>query len=412
MFRELADKEVKVPNGFAITAQAYRDFFHEAKLDRKIKKILHDLNTHDLSNLRQRGQQVRHAIMASPLPEKLEHAITQAYEQLSEGLGAPGDVAVRSSATAEDLPEASFAGQQETYLNVQGRAALLDSCRRCFASLFTDRAISYRVDKGFDHLKIALSIGVQRMVRSDLATSGVMFTIDTESGFRDAVLINASFGLGENIVQGSVNPDEYFVFKPTLRKGYRPILHKTLGSKEFKLIYDVGGSKMVKNVPVSIDDRRRFAIDDEEILTLARWGCIIEDHYSSQKGQLCPMDIEWAKDGHTGELFIVQARPETVQSQKDSDMMESFHLKNRGSVLVTGRSVGEKIGQGPVRIIKNVQQLQEFKSGDILVTDKTNPDWEPIMKKAAAIVTNRGGRTCHAAIVAVSSVFQRWSVQS
>ena len=309
------------------------------------------------------------------------------------------DVAVRSSATAEDLPEASFAGQQETYLNVQGHAALLEACKRCFASLFTDRAISYRVDKGFDHDKIALSIGVQRMVRSDLATAGVMFTIDTESGFRDAVLINAAYGLGENVVQGSVNPDEYYVFKPTLRQGYRPILQKVLGTKEFKLVYDIGGGKMVKNVPVPPDDRLRFAVSEDDILTLARWACIIEDHYSEKKGQLTPMDTEWAKDGHTGELFILQARPETVQSLKTGDVLEIYRLKERGRVLVTGRSVGEKIAQGKARVIKNVQYLQQFQAGEVLVTDKTDPDWEPIMKKAAAIITNRGGRTCHAAIV-------------
>jgi pyruvate,water dikinase len=309
------------------------------------------------------------------------------------------DVAVRSSATAEDLPDASFAGQQETYLNVQGDAALLESCKRCFASLFTDRAISYRQDKGFDHFKIALSIGVQRMVRSDLASSGVMFSIDTETGSQDVVLINAGFGLGENVVQGSINPDEYFVFKPTLKRGFRPILQKRLGSKEFKLVYDIGGSKMVKNIPVPPDDRSRFAITDDEILSLARWACLIEDHYSKKRRQYTPMDIEWAKDGHTGELFILQARPETVQSQKSLDMVEVYHLEEKGPVLVRGRSVGEKIAHGPVRVIKSAHNLNEVQKGDVLVTDKTDPDWEPTMKKAAAIVTNRGGRTCHAAIV-------------
>jgi pyruvate,water dikinase len=306
---------------------------------------------------------------------------------------------VRSSATAEDLPDASFAGQQETYLNVQGDLSLLDTCKRCFASLFTDRAISYRVHKGFDHFQIALSIGVQQMVRSDLAAAGVLFTIDTETGFPDVVLINASYGLGENVVQGTVNPDEYFVFKSTLKQGFRPILHKISGSKEFKLIYDIGGSKMVKNVPVSLENRSRFAISDEEILTLARWGCLIEDHYTVKKGRPCPMDIEWAKDGQTGNLFIVQARPETVQSRKNPDTLEAYHLTQRGRVLLQGRSVGEKIGQGPVRVIQHVDNLQDFREGDVLVTDKTDPDWEPIMKKASAIVTNRGGRTCHAAIV-------------
>ncbi|MEW6306332.1 MAG: PEP/pyruvate-binding domain-containing protein, partial [Verrucomicrobiota bacterium] len=279
MYRELAAQDVKIPNGFAITADAYRYFLSEAGLDVQIRVILEDLDTQDIQNLRIRGNKVRHAILASELPHDLEKQILAAYDQL--GGAQPADVAVRSSATAEDLPDASFAGQQETYLNVQGHAALLDACKRCFASLFTDRAISYRTDKGFDHFKVALSIGVQRMVRADLAASGVMFTIDTETGFRDAVLINAAYGLGENVVQGSVNPDEYYVFKPTLKQGFKPILQKILGNKEFKLIYDVGGGKMVKNIPVSPDDRARFAITDEEILTLARWACVIEDHYSA-----------------------------------------------------------------------------------------------------------------------------------
>jgi pyruvate,water dikinase len=399
MYRELASQGVKVPNGFAITADAYRDFLRATKLDRTIEEILQSLNTQNVENLRQRGRHVREAILAATLPAHLQQAITEAYDRLSDGSHDLVDVAVRSSATAEDLPDASFAGQQETYLNVQGHQALLDACKRCFASLFTDRAISYRVDKGFDHLKIALSIGVQRMVRSDLATSGIMFSIDTETGFKDAVLINASYGLGENIVQGAVNPDEYYVFKPTLKQGFRPILQKMMGSKEFKLIYDVGGGKMVKNVPVPPDDRTRFAMSDEDILTLARWACVIEDHYSAKKGRPSPMDMEWAKDGQTGDLFILQARPETVQSQKDRDTMETYHLPHRGRVLVSGRSVGEKIASGPVRVIKSAQYLQQFKEGEVLVTDKTDPDWEPIMKKAAAIVTNRGGRTCHAAIV-------------
>ena len=399
MYQALTPQGVNIPNGFAITAEAYRYFLREAKLDSKIHEILKDLDTNNLDNLRQRGRQVRQAILGSTLPSELEDLILIAYQELSEEHRGPADVAVRSSATAEDLPDASFAGQQETYLNVQGDLSLLETSKRCFASLFTDRAISYRVDKGFDHFQIALSIGVQQMVRSDLAAAGVLFTIDTETGFPDVALINASYGLGENVVQGTVNPDEYYVFKPTLKQGFRPILHKISGSKEFKLIYDIGGSKMVKNVPVSLEDRNRFAITDEEILTLARWGCIIEDHYSAKKGRPCPMDIEWAKDGQTGDLFIVQARPETVQSGKDPDVLETYHLTQRGPVLIQGRSVGEKIGQGPVRVIKHVENLQDFQNGDVLVTDKTDPDWEPIMKKAAAIVTNRGGRTCHAAIV-------------
>ncbi|MBI5799372.1 MAG: phosphoenolpyruvate synthase [Verrucomicrobia bacterium] len=399
MFRELAPKGVKVPDGFAITSDAYRHFLHSANLDEEITRILRGLDTGDMDNLRDRGQRVRHAILAAHLPADLEAAIVAAYREFSSDSGAPTDVAVRSSATAEDLPDASFAGQQETYLNVQGERALLETCKRCFASLFTDRAISYRTDKGFEHFKIALSIGVQRMVRADLAASGVMFTLDTETGFRDAVLINAAYGLGENVVQGSVNPDEYYVFKPTLKAGFRPVLQKIVGTKEFKMVYDVGGGRMVKNIPVSPGDRVKFAISDNEILQLARWACIIEDHYSAKRGQLTPMDIEWAKDGRTGELFIVQARPETVQSRKAAEVIETFKLKQRGKVLVTGRSVGEKIATGPVRVIQSAEFINQFKDGEILVTDKTDPDWEPIMKKAAAIVTNRGGRTCHAAIV-------------
>jgi pyruvate,water dikinase len=399
MYGALASQGIKVPNGFAITAEAYRAFIHAAGLDQAIRDILHDLDTHDIVNLRQRGSQVRHAILAAPLPVALERAIMQAYDDLSAGGPGPADVAVRSSATAEDLPDASFAGQQETYLNVQGHAALLSACKRCFASLFTDRAISYRTDKGFDHFSIALSIGVQRMVRADLAASGVMFSIDTESGFRHAVLINAAYGLGETVVQGTVNPDEFYVFKPTLQQGYRPILQKRLGSKEFKLVYDVGGGRMTRHVPVPLHERARFAISDEEILTLARWACLIEAHYSARYGRPTPMDMEWAKDGRTGELFILQARPETVQSQKPRGTLEIYRLQAHGPVLVRGRSIGEKISQGPVRVVKDVQHLRDFAVGEVLVTDMTDPDWEPLMKKAAAIVTNRGGRTCHAAII-------------
>jgi pyruvate, water dikinase len=399
MVRELAPQGIKVPNGFAITAEAYWYLLQEGEIEPRIKEILAGLDTRDAANLAQRGSAIRHAIMAASLPPDLQHAIVSAYRELSKGADGPLDVAVRSSATAEDLPDASFAGQQETYLNVQGEAALLESCKRCFASLFTDRAISYRQDKGFDHTKIGLSIGIQRMVRSDLASSGVMFSIDTETGSQDIVLINAAFGLGENVVQGSINPDEFYVFKPTLKKGFRPIVQKILGSKEFKLIYDIGGNKMVRNVPVPPADRSRFAITDDEILSLARWACVIEDHYSRKRGQYTPMDMEWAKDGRTGEIFILQARPETVQSQKSLEVVEAYELKEKGSVLVRGRSVGEKIAHGAVRVVKSAHNLNEVKDGDVLVTDKTDPDWEPTMKKAAAIVTNRGGRTCHAAIV-------------
>ncbi|MFO1043103.1 MAG: phosphoenolpyruvate synthase [Planctomycetaceae bacterium] len=399
MYRELAGRGVQVPNGFAITADAYWHFLSQTGTDKKIRQILDTLNPDDMQSLRECGQSIRQTIIAAELPMDLQAAIADAYDNLSGGAGRNLDVAVRSSATAEDLPDASFAGQQETYLNVQGRSPLLETCKRCFASLFTDRAISYRRHKGFDDFRIGLSIGVQRMVRSDLAKSGVMFSIDTETGFRNAVLINAAYGLGENVVQGAVNPDEYLVFKPTLASGFRPILQKRLGNKEFKLIYDVGGGRMTRNVPVPEVDRARFAITDDEILTLSRWACIIEDHYSQKRGVFTPMDMEWAKDGITGELWIVQARPETVQSQKELNVQEIYSLKETGPVLVSGRSVGERIGQGPVHVITHASNLAEFRAGEVLVTDKTDPDWEPTMKKAAAIVTNRGGRTCHAAIV-------------
>lgn len=399
MYRELAAADVKVPNGFAVTAEAYRYFLSSSGLDKHVRHILRDLDTSDVANLHKRGQRIRDAILATLLPADLELTIIEAYDELSAAYAEPLAVAVRSSATAEDLPDASFAGQQETYLNVHGHSALIDTCRRCFASLFTDRAISYRADKGFDHEKIALSIGVQQMVRSDLGASGVMFTIDTETGFSDAVLINAAYGLGENVVQGAVNPDEFYVFKPTLKAGFRPILQKLIGTKELRMVYDAVGDQRVKNVSVPQNERDCFAISDDDILKLARWACLIEEHYSAKKGAPTPMDIEWAKDGKTGELFIVQARPETVQSRRNLDIVESYKLEVRGKVMVTGRSVGSKIAQGVVRVIHEARLLQEFQDGEVLVTDKTDPDWEPIMKKAAAIITNRGGRTCHAAIV-------------
>ncbi len=399
MFRELTPRGVAVPNGFAITAEAYSYFLESAGLAAKIRAIMADLDTQDTDSLQECGARVRHAILAAPLPAELEREIVAAYDVLSGDAKKPADVAVRSSATAEDLPDASFAGQQETYLNVEGHAGLLDACRRCFASLFTDRAISYRKDKGFDQFSVALSIGVQRMVRADLAASGVMFTLDTETGFPDVVLINGSWGLGENVVQGSVNPDEFYVFKPTLRHGHRPILQSRLGSKEFKLVYDVGGGKQTRNVPVAAPDRARFCIDEDEVLKLSRWACIIEDHYTARRGQPTPMDIEWAKDGRTGELFIVQARPETVKRGRIMETLDVYRLKAGGKVLTSGRSVGEKIACGPARIVRSVAELRDFRAGEVLVTDKTDPDWEPTMKKAVAIVTNRGGRTCHAAIV-------------
>ena len=399
MYRQLLPRGVRVPNGFATTAEAYRYFLDQTGLLDRIARSLEGLQTDNIAELQRCGSRIRNAVLAAEMPPDLAQEIRDAYDALGGDHPHPIDVAVRSSATAEDLPDASFAGQQETYLNVQGHEALLHACKRCFASLFTDRAISYRVDKGFDHLKIALSIGIQRMVRSDLAASGVMFTLDTETGFRDVVLINAAYGLGENVVQGAVNPDEYFVFKPTLKEGFRPIIQKVTGSKEMRMVYDQGGGKLVKNVPVPPGERTKFAITNDEALELARWACIIEDHYSTRRGQPMPMDIEWAKDGRTGELFIVQARPETVQSRRGPERLESYKLEQRGKVLIKGRAVGEKIASGPARVITSIQGLREFQPDEILVTDKTDPDWEPIMKKARAIVTNRGGRTCHAAIV-------------
>jgi pyruvate,water dikinase len=334
------------------------------------------------------------------LPADLEGEIIDAYGLLCEQYGYKTDVAVRSSATAEDLPTASFAGQQESYLNIRGNVQLVDACRRCFASLFTDRAISYRIDQGFDHFRVALSIGVMKMVRSDLAASGVMFTLDTETGFRDVVLINGSFGLGENIVQGAVNPDEFYVFKPTLIKGFNSIVRKKLGDKKIKMIYRSGSSKFqTRNVEVPATEQRRFCLADDEITELARQAIVIEQHYSKKAGREFPMDIEWAKDGQSGELFIVQARPETVQSQKPLDFVETYHLEGTGPVLASGKSVGEKIAAGAARVITDVHLLSSFRPGEILVADTTTPDWEPVMKAATAIVTNRGGRTCHAAIV-------------
>ncbi|MBI4423784.1 MAG: phosphoenolpyruvate synthase [Elusimicrobia bacterium] len=398
MVRELGSRGVRVPNGFAVTASAYRHFVTEAGLERTIAEQLRALDVADTQDVARRGRTLREALLAAALPEDLRTEIVEAYGNLSAG-AEPVDVAVRSSATAEDLPEASFAGQQETFLNVQGPVALLENVKRCFASLFTDRAIHYRAGRGLDFEQLALSVGVQRMVRSELACSGVAFTLDTETGFPGIVLINAAYGLGENVVQGAVNPDEYRVFKPTLKAGFKPILRKTLGGKELRMVYDAGAGKRVRNVPVPAAERARFALNEEEILELARWACAIEDHYSAKAGRPCPMDLEWAKDGVSGELFIVQARPETVQSRRETGIVESYSIQARGPVLVSGRSVGDKIGRGRVRVLRGPSYLDEFQPGEILVADKTDPDWEPVMKKAAAIVTNRGGRTCHAAIV-------------
>ena len=399
MYKNLTPKGIKIPNGFAITAHAYRYLLEKTGIEQQIRDTLKDLDTKDMNNLMTRGQKVRSIILNAEFPQELKDCIKEAYSHMCKQYGDHTDVAVRSSATAEDLPDASFAGQQETYLNITGPEMLIEACKKCFASLFTNRAISYRQDKNFDHFTIALSIGVQKMVRSDLATSGVMFSIDTESGFQDAIFITGAYGLGENVVQGAVNPDEYYVFKPTLKQGKKSIISKTIGSKEIKMIYTKDGSKPVKNIKVPDHDQKRFCLNDDEIITLAKYASAIEDHYSKKAGHFKPMDMEWAKDGNTGELFIVQARPETVHSQKDKNIIKKYILKEQGKVIIKGESVGELIGAGQSNIIMDVHGITQFKKGQVLVTDMTDPDWEPIMKIASAIVTNRGGRTCHAAII-------------
>lgn len=392
MLRALTGRGICVPSGFAITAEGYRHFVEQAGLDRTIRGILEGLDTSDMKGLASRGARVRRAITEAPLPRELEQEIVQSYIAMEEEYGKDVDVAVRSSATAEDLPDASFAGQQDTYLNVKGRKELLDKIRSCFASLFTNRAISYREDKGFDHFDVYLSVGVQKMVRSDLACSGVMFSIDTESGFKDAVYITGAYGLGENVVQGTVNPDQYYVFKPTLSLGYDAVIEKRLGTKTKKLVYRSQG-RGTRQAAVPLQERNRFILDDSEVLDLARWACIIEEHYRT------PMDIEWAKDGLTGGLFVLQARPETVHAREGGAVLRTYVLEEEGRLLLTGESVGMKIGQGKVRVIATAADIDQFQEGEVLVTDMTDPDWEPIMKIAGAIVTNQGGRTCHAAIV-------------
>jgi pyruvate,water dikinase len=399
MYQHLSPLGVNIPNGFAVTAAAYRYFIEKNNLIDRIREALDGLNTSDVNDLAARGEKVRHIILDAEIPEELKIPIVEAYQNLCKQYGENTDVAVRSSATAEDLPDASFAGQQETYLNIKGNTMILESVKKCFASLFTNRAISYRVDKNFDHFSIALSVSIQKMVRSDLATSGVIFTLDTESGFDKVVFLTGIYGLGENIVQGRVNPDEYYVFKPTLRQGYRSIISKKLGTKELKMIYS-SDSKRVKNVPVDIAQRNQFCLSDEEVLTLARWSLAIEDHYSGKRGKLTPMDIEWAKDGVTNELFIVQARPETVHSIRAKDKIEEYKLKGQGKVLAKGMSIGSKIAIGQANVISDVKNISSFQKGEVLVTEMTDPDWEPIMKIASAIITNKGGRTCHAAIIA------------
>ena len=392
MLRALSNKGVQVPSGFAVTAEGYRYFIKEAGLDSEIRAILEDLDIRDMRGLAARGERIRHLITSAEIPKPLQMEILEAYGEMENEYGRETDVAVRSSATAEDLPDASFAGQQDTFLNVKGKAELLQKIRSCFASLFTNRAISYREDKGFDHFDVYISVGVQKMVRSDLACSGVVFSIDTESGFRDAVYITGAWGLGENVVQGIVNPDQFYVFKPTMREGYRAVIEKRLGTKAKKLIYRTSG-RGTRQATVKRADRARFILNDDELLHLANWACIIEEHYGK------PMDIEWAKDGLTGGLFILQARPETVHSRAGEAILTTYVLEEQGKLLVSGESVGMKIGQGRVHVIAKASDIQDFEEGEVLVTDMTDPDWEPIMKIAGAIVTNQGGRTCHAAIV-------------
>jgi pyruvate,water dikinase len=400
MYQHLTGKGVAVPHGFAITAYAYRYLLQEAGIEAEIRQVLSDLDTEDMANLAERGEKCRDIIRNAPFPDTLRDAIIEAYQKMEAEYGENCDVAVRSSATAEDLPDASFAGQQETYLNIHGYDNIIQNCRKCFASLFTNRAISYRKHQGYGQFDVYLSITVQKMVRSDSASSGVLFSIDTESGFEDACFITGAWGLGENVVQGAVNPDEYYVYKPKLKEGKRPIVGKKIGSKAIKMIYDNDPSteEPVKNIDTTEAERNSYVISDDEILQLAKWACIIEDHYG--KG----MDIEWAKDGDgkdvgTGDLFIVQARPETVHSQANKNVMETYKLLEKGTVLSEGLAVGTKIGQGVAHCINDVKDIGTFKKGEVLVTDMTDPDWEPIMKIAGAIVTNRGGRTCHAAII-------------
>lgn len=403
MYRELRQLGVQVPNGFAVTAEAYRYYLEHNGLRDEITRLLADLDPNDTRRLSDVGGIIRAGIVHGEMPQDLNDAIIGAYRELSDEYGHNPDVAVRSSATAEDLPEASFAGQQDSYLNIRGRRHLSTTVRWVFSSLFTDRAIAYRQHYGYDHMEVALGVTVQKMVRADLASAGVMFTLDTESGFRDVVFITSAYGLGENVVQGTVNPDEFYVHKPKLDAGYAPILQRSIGSKEQKMIYaaeNVRGQS-TRNVAVKPADQDVFSIDDDEVLTLARYATRIEQHYSSKRGESVPMDIEWAKDGENGHLFIVQARPETVQSRVDNvQFQETFRLDQRGTVITQGKSVGRRIAAGPARIILDATHMHDLADGEVLVTDITDPDWEPVMKRASAIVTNRGGRTCHAAIIA------------
>jgi pyruvate,water dikinase len=401
MYRELTPLGVKVPNGFAVTADAFRRVVEVNNLEGRLHELLDDLDKTNVTDLAKRAHACRDLIYGAELPKEIETEIRQAWRELVAEYGEDLSVAVRSSATAEDLPTASFAGQHDTYLNIRGETQLIDSYKRCLASLFTDRAISYRIDRGFDHFKVALSVTVMKMVRSDLSASGVMFSVDTETGFPDVVFITGAYGLGETVVQGTVDPDEFYVHKPTYQQGHRAVLRRSRGEKQVKMVYATGHTREPsRTVPTPEEDRARFCIGDEDALVLADAAMKIEKHYSERAGHRMPMDIEWAKDGLDGELYIVQARPETVTSQKQGQVLEDYALTGTAPVLVTGRAIGAKVGIGKVRVIKNQSELHTFRPGEVLVADTTTPDWEPVMQTAAAIVTNRGGRTCHAAIVA------------
>ncbi len=400
LLRALGSQGVRVPQGFVLTADAFRLHLGEAGLTEWIDRTLAGVDIRDVRALAQAGQAIRTRIAEAPLPSELVPAVAAAYADLSGRYGESAtDVAVRSSATAEDLPGASFAGQHETYLNVRGLPALDAAVRKCFASLYTDRAIVYRSEKGFVHSKVALSVGVQKMVRSDLGAAGVIFTLDTESGFRDVVLITGAWGIAETLVQGRVAPDEFWIHKPTLRAGFRSILRRERGTKAIKLVYAEGNQRAVREVEVAEADRRRLVLEDDELLTLARWALAIEDHYSEVAGHPTPMDIEWARDGQSGALFIVQARPETVHAGKTGTRLELFRRKGAGRVLLRGKSVGQRVGAGPVRLVRAREELPQVQAGEVLVTRMTDPDWEPVLQRVAAVVTDEGGRTCHAAIV-------------
>ncbi len=395
MYRELSPKGVRVPNGFAVTADAYGAVLDASGAAAALHEALDGLDPSDVTDLARRARQARDVVYAAGVPPEVEAEILAGYRQLQDQYGEDVRLAVRSSATAEDLPSASFAGQQDTFLNIRGDQHLLDACRRCYASLFTDRAVHYRVDEGFDHFKVALSNGVMKMVRSDLASSGVMFSLDTESGFPDVVFVTGSWGLGENVVQGAVDPDEFYVHKPTFEAGHQAVLRRMLGDKAVKMIFSEGGTAhTTRNIPTPKADRARYCLADDDVLELAGAAIAIERHYGR------PMDMEWAKDGLDGKLYVVQARPETVASQRHATVLERYVLDGTAPVLAEGRSVGEKIASGSARVIESLAHLREFRPGEVLVSDTTTPDWEPVMKNAAAIVTNRGGRTCHAAIVA------------